>query len=58
MMKWFVGAYTIGFVGIFALNASIGPVTLGLALERAVVWPIWIATGHPQGERMRPMDGG
>lgn len=56
IMRWLIGAYVLGFVGIFLLNASIGPVTLGLALARAAVWPIWVATGWPQGQRMLPGD--
>lgn len=38
----------------FFVNASIGPVTPGLALLRAVLWPLWLM-GKIPGERM-PMD--
>lgn len=55
-MRWLIGIYTAGFIGVFILNASIGPVTLGLALLRAVIWPVWVATGRPQGYRASPGD--
>lgn len=52
-MTWWawtiIGIYVLGFVLIFWLNANIGPVTLGLALLRAAVWPIWVTTGWPAG---------
>jgi hypothetical protein len=38
----------------FIVNANIGPVTPGLALMRAVLWPLWVM-GFIPGERM-PMD--
>lgn len=44
-----VAVYLMMFLLILALNASIGPVTPGLALARAALWPVWIATGHPSG---------
>lgn len=50
-----VGLYVFGFVTVLFLNLNIGPVTPGLALVRAVVWPLWVTTGRPAGERL-PMD--
>ena len=41
--------YIAGAIGIFALH-TVSPVTLGLAAARSVLWPVWITTGHPQGE--------
>jgi hypothetical protein len=43
--------YWIGFAGIFILEANVGPVTPGLAMLRALVWPYYLATGRPKGER-------
>ncbi len=37
---------------VFAINVASGPVTLGLSAARAAAWPIWIATGWPQGARL------
>lgn len=47
-------AYVVGFVSVFLVNSQL-PVTLGLALARAALWPIWIATGKPKGAQL-PMD--
>lgn len=44
--------YLAGFAAIFAINICVGPVTLGLALLRALVWPIWWLTGLPHGAPM------
>lgn len=56
---WFVVlVYVIGFVLTFLYNINIGPVAAygpGLALLRASVWPYWVVTGRPFGQRM-PMD--
>jgi hypothetical protein len=41
--------YLVGFGAIFALNIAMGPVTLGLSLLRAIVWPLWVLTGIPHG---------
>lgn len=46
--------YLIGFVIIFLLHTQM-PVTLGLALMRAIFWPIWVTTGWPNGSPL-PMD--
>lgn len=55
-MPWWVWMivviYGVGFAFTLALNLAIGPVTFGLCLLRALVWPIWIATKWPQGVRM------
>lgn len=52
---WIVaGVYVAIGVLAFVVNANIGPVTPGLALLRAVLWPLWLA-GMIPGERM-PMD--
>lgn len=45
--------YLIGFAVVFAAEAGSGPVTLGLSLVRASVWPIYISTGWPKGQRAR-----
>ncbi len=47
------GLYFLGFLGVFVLNLNIGPVTPALAFVRAIVWPMWLATGKPAGERAR-----
>jgi hypothetical protein len=50
--------YAIGFVAIFALNLAIGPVTTGLAAARAALWPLWVTTGIPTGQRLPiPFEG-
>lgn len=58
-MNWWlwtiVIVYGTGFVGVAALEIGSGPVTLGLALLRAALWPIFLATGWPGGMRF-PMD--
>jgi hypothetical protein len=45
-----IGLYAAGFCFTFWINASAGPITVGLAVFRAIVWPLWMATGWPQGE--------
>lgn len=59
MMWWLLwtslGLYGVGFLFFFWVNLNSGPVTIGLAFIRALVWPIWIATGWPEGQRF-PMD--
>jgi hypothetical protein len=45
--------YIIGFMIFFAFNLAIGPVTAGLALYRAFVWPYFWVTGKPRGEQAR-----
>jgi hypothetical protein len=57
-MAWvwtFLGIYIVGFVLVLGFNLAIGPITPGLCLLRAAVWPVYIATGWPQGYPM-PMD--
>lgn len=49
-----VGFYALGGVAVFWLHTQL-PVTLGLALARSAVWPIWITTGWPHGQPL-PMD--
>lgn len=46
--------YLLGAGGIFWMHTQM-PVTFGLALLRSAVWPIWIATGWPNGSPL-PMD--
>ena len=46
--------YVAGLIFTFFVNNS-GPVSPGLALLRAFVWPYWWLTGRPFGWRM-PMD--
>ncbi len=51
---WTFGVlYLIGFALVFSMEVAVGPVTPGLALLRAIVWPLYIATGIPKGERSR-----
>lgn len=47
-----VALYCIGFSLILVVNLG-GPVTLGLALFRAAVWPVYLASGWPYGQRAR-----
>lgn len=48
--------YLVGFIVVFGVHAIfLQMVTPGLALLRAAVWPIWFATGWPEGEPL-PMD--
>ncbi len=49
ILRSLFGAYLVIFALILALNLTIGPVTPALAFMRALLWPIWIATGYPQG---------
>lgn len=44
-----VAIYFLGFGAIFVLNVAMGPVTLGLCLLRAILWPLWVLTGIPHG---------
>jgi hypothetical protein len=44
-----IGIYLAIAVVAFVINANIGPVTPGLALLRAVLWPLWLA-----GDGSRP----
>lgn len=47
--------YVLGFLFVFVMEATSGPVTPALALVRAVEWPWFIATGDtwPKAERAR-----
>ena len=58
-MAWWIwtliGIYVAGFALFFWVNLMIGPVTRGLALLRAAVWPIFWLTGWPHGTQL-PMD--
>ena len=49
-----VAIYLVIAVLAFIANASIGPVTPGLALLRAVLWPLWLM-GMIPGQHL-PMD--
>jgi hypothetical protein len=47
---WSIGfIYIAGFLLVLWMNIASGPVTLGLSLLRAVVWPLYLATGWPHG---------
>lgn len=48
--------YILGGLGTFFIEATAGPVTLGLAALRGASWPIYITTGIPKGQRARPGD--
>ena len=42
--------YVFGFVALLVLQAAVAPnLTIPLMLLRSAVWPIFIATGWPQG---------
>lgn len=55
MMQFFLWSvvviYLAGVVVFTTINLGMGPVTLPLAVVRGVVWPVWLATGWPQGTR-------
>jgi hypothetical protein len=51
ILAWLPGALAVFVLHITALQM----VTPGLALLRAAVWPLWIATGQPHGSPL-PMD--
>ncbi len=43
-------AYGAMGAAIFAFHVThLQIVTPGLALARAALWPLWLATGHPHG---------
>lgn len=51
-MWWWIGGiaiYIVGFVLTMIVHVQL-PVTRGLALLRAAVWPVYITTGWPRGE--------
>ncbi len=45
--------YLIGFAFVFIVELGSGPVTPALSLLRAVVWPLYVTTGKPEGQRAR-----
>lgn len=49
-----IGGYAVAAALALAVNLASGPVTPGLALLRAALWPLWLA-GMIPGQRM-PMD--
>jgi hypothetical protein len=59
-MTWWIwtilGVYVVGFVATLLLHLIyLQMVTLGLAMFRATVWPIFWTIGWPAGWRL-PMD--
>lgn len=53
---WAFGTvYVLGFVFVLWIGISMGPVTFGLALLRALVWPWYLVFGTPAGTTL-PMD--
>ena len=46
-----IAVYVVGFILVFWANIAVGPVTPGLSLVRAVVWPLYVTTGRPYGYR-------
>lgn len=58
MLVWLIViAYCLGFVLAGWINATMLPVTPGLALLRSALWPIWLASGFRwPGGRLEPMD--
>lgn len=53
IFKMLIAAYLIPFILVLAIELSIGPVTPALALARAAIWPLFVTTGIPHGERAR-----
>lgn len=54
---WLVAdTYVLCAVIVFWLEVNSGPVTAGLAGLRALVWPLYVLTGHPKGVRADPGD--
>jgi hypothetical protein len=48
--------YATGFIAMFvACGAGAGPPDMQLTLLRSLVWPLYVATGHPHGTPY-PMD--
>lgn len=45
--------YLIPLMLVFVVEVTAGPVTPALATLRAVVWPLYVTTGIPEGERAR-----
>lgn len=42
-----IGAvYVLGFVFVLWIGITMGPVTFGLALVRALVWPLYLFWGN------------
>jgi hypothetical protein len=56
-MLWWAGiAYVVVFVLVLAMHVlALQMVTFPLALLRALVWPVWMITGWPNGSPL-PMD--
>lgn len=58
-MGWWwvlIAIYLLGFAFVFFINANLnGMITLPLCLLRALLWPLWLLTGHPHGSLL-PMD--
>jgi hypothetical protein len=60
-MWWMIGTgigiiYAAGFIFVFiASGAGAGPPDMQLTLLRSLVWPLYVATGHPHGTPY-PMD--
>lgn len=48
-----VSVYLVGFAFVLVIEMAAGPVTPGLALLRAVVWPLYVTAGIPKGVRAR-----
>jgi hypothetical protein len=47
------GLYLLGFALFFVVEIASGPVTPALSFVRAVVWPVYWATGWPRGVHAR-----
>lgn len=45
--------YLLGFAFFFVVEIASGPVTPALSFVRALVWPVYWATGWPHGVHAR-----
>lgn len=58
-MSWYwwmiIGIYVAGFIWTtFANPWFASPITFGLCMLRAVLWPVYLATGWPSGQMTGP----
>jgi hypothetical protein len=53
-MKYLLTVYALGGIAVFVLHKQL-PVTLGLAVVRSLLWPIWVCCGWQHGTPL-PMD--
>lgn len=53
LLSMIVAMYLVILVMVFCIEAAVGPVTPALAAARAILWPLYVTTGIPQGQRAR-----